>query len=537
MALVRSVATVGGYTMVSRLTGFARDMLMAAVLGAGPVSDAFFVAFKLPNFFRRLFAEGAFNAAFVPLFAARLHEGGEIEAKRFAEDVISVLVVVLFFFVSLLQIAMPWVMLIFAPGWHDDRAKFDLAVELARICFPYLMFISLVSFAGGVLNTLGRFAAAAGTPILLNVVMVGAIIWITPHVPTPGHALAWGVSIAGAVQFVWLAVSLDRVGMNLRLRRPRLTPGVKRLLALIVPGALGAGVVQVNLLVDVVIASLLPTGSITFLYYADRINELPIGVVGVAVGTALLPLLSRQLRQGGEAAARDTLNRAIEIALLMALPAAAASMVIAEPIIATLFQRGAFTAAESAKTAWALVAYSVGLPAYVLIKVLAPAFFAREDTRTPVRIAVGCVVLNFALNLGLGLGTPLAHVGIAMSTAIAAWVNVAALWTTLHRRGYAAADARLKSKAPRILLAALGMAALLAVGQRLLAAPLADGEAARATALAVLVAAGLATFAALALALRAAEWRDIATRLPLTRRRASGDKAPAAPESRPTERS
>ena len=349
MALVRSVATVGGYTMLSRLTGFARDMLMAAVLGAGPVADAFFVAFKLPNFFRRLFAEGAFNAAFVPLFAARLHNDGKAEAKRFAEDVASVLVVVLFLFVTALQIAMPWVMLIFAPGWHDERAKFDLAVELARLAFPYLLFISLVSFFGGVLNTLGRFAAVAGTPILLNVVMVGAIIWLTPYVKTPGHALAWGVAVAGAVQFLWLAVSMRQAGMSLHLRWPRLTPGVKRLLTLILPGALGAGVVQVNLFVDIVIASLLPTGSITFLYYADRINQLPVGVVGVAVGTALLPLLSRQIRQGDDAAAKDSLNRAIEIALLLALPAAAASIVIAEPIIATLFQRGAFTQAESAR--------------------------------------------------------------------------------------------------------------------------------------------------------------------------------------------
>jgi len=513
MALVRSVATVGGYTMLSRLTGFARDMLMASVLGAGPVSDAFFVAFKLPNFFRRLFAEGAFNAAFVPLFAARLHNDGKAEAKRFAEDVASVLVVVLFLFVAALQIAMPWVMLIFAPGWHDERAKFDLAVELARLAFPYLLFISLVSFFGGVLNTLGRFAAVAGTPILLNVVMVGAIIWLTPYVKTPGHALAWGVAVAGAVQFLWLAVSMRQAGMSLHLRWPRLTPGVKRLLTLILPGALGAGVVQVNLFVDIVIASLLPTGSITFLYYADRINELPVGVVGVAVGTALLPLLSRQIRQGDDAAAKDSLNRAIEIALLLALPAAAASIVIAEPIIATLFQRGAFTQAESARTAAALIAYSTGLPAYVLIKVLAPAFFAREDTKTPVRIAVGCVVLNFLLNLTLGLGTPLAHIGIALSTAIAAWVNTALLAVTLHRRGYFAADARLKSKIPRMVIASLGMAAVLLIGQRLLAAPLADGEAARAVALAVLVAAGLASFGVLALLTRAADWADVKSRL------------------------
>jgi putative peptidoglycan lipid II flippase len=520
MALVRSVATVGGFTMLSRLTGFARDMLMAAVLGAGPVSDAFFVAFKLPNFFRRLFAEGAFNAAFVPQFAARLQDGGEVEARRFAEEVISVLVPVLFLFVILLQIAMPWVMLVFAPGWYDDPAKFDLVVDLARIAFPYLLFISLVSFYGGVLNSLGRFAAAAGTPVLLNLVMIGAILWITPYVATPGHALVWGVTLAGLVQFVWLAASLHGAGMTLRMRRPRLTPGVKRLLVLILPAAVGAGGIQLGLLLDTLIVSLLPEKSFTFLYYADRINELPVGVVGVAVGTALLPLLSRQVRAGDEAGARYSLNRAIEIALLLSIPAAAASIAIAEPIIAVLFQRGQFTASDTAKTALALVAYSTGLPAYCLIKVLAPAFFAREDVKTPVRIALTCVAVNFALNVVLGVFTPLAHVGIALATALGAWLNTTLLAITLLRRGHFAPDQRLKFRLTRTVLAALGMGILLFAGQRLLAGPLADGEVARAGALVALVAGGLAAFAALALVLRAAEWADIRMRLPLTRRRA-----------------
>jgi putative peptidoglycan lipid II flippase len=519
MALVRSVATVGGYTMLSRVTGFARDMLMAAMLGAGPVSDAFFVAFKLPNFFRRLFAEGAFNAAFVPLFAGRLHQDGELGARDFAEEVASVLVPILFLFVTLLQIAMPWVMLIFAPGWHDEPEKFALAVDLARLCFPYLLFISLVSFYGGVLNSLGRFAAAAGTPILLNFVMIGAILWITPYVPTPGHALAWGVTLAGVVQFVWLAFSLHNARMGIRLRRPRLTPAVKRLLILILPAAIGAGGIQFGLLLDTLIISLLPEKSFTFLYYADRINELPVGVVGVAVGTALLPLLTRHVRAGDEAGARDSLNRAMEIALLLAIPAAAASIAIAEPIIAVLFQRGQFTALDTEKTALALVAYSIGLPAYCLVKVLAPAFFAREDVKTPVRVSLTCVAVNFALNVILGVFTPLAHVGIALATALGAWLNTTLLAVTLHRRGHFAPDARLKSKLWRIGVAALVMAAALVLGRELLAAPLADGEVARGLALAALVIGGLAVFGALALALRAAEWRDIRSRLPLTRRR------------------
>jgi putative peptidoglycan lipid II flippase len=484
---------------------------MAAALGAGPVSDAFFVAFKLPNFFRRLFAEGAFNAAFVPLFAGRLAGGGRAAARDFAEEVLAVLVVVLFLFVALLQAAMPWVMLAFAPGWLDEPAKFDLAVALARLTFPYLLFISLVSFFGGVLNALSRFAAAAATPVLLNLTMIGAILWLAPLLPTAGHALAWGVSLAGAAQFVWLAVALDRAGFPLRLRRPRLTPGVKRLLVLILPAALGAGAVQANLFLDIFIVSLLPEGSFTFLYYADRINELPVGVVGVAVGTALLPLLARQVREGNEAAARDSLNRAIELTLLLALPAAAALMAIAEPVIAVLFQRGAFTPEDAAKTGWALVAYATGLPAYCLIKVLAPAFFAREDVKTPVRIAVVCVVVNFALNVILGVLTPLAHVGIALATALGAWLNAGLLAAGLRRRGHLAVDARLRAKAPRIAASALVMA-------------VAIGEAVRIAALAGLVALGVVLYGLVALATGAGEWRDVTSRL--ARRRARPGAGP-----------
>ncbi len=509
MALLRSVATVGGYTMLSRLTGFARDMLIAALVGAGPVADAFFVAFKLPNFFRRLFAEGAFNAAFVPLFAGRLAaEGGE-GARDFAEDVLAVMVVTLLVFVTVLQLAMPWLMFAFAPGFSDDPAKFDLTITLTRIAFPYLLFISLVSFFGGVLNSLGRFAAAAATPILLNLVLIGALIGLAPYVPTPGHALAWGVSLAGAAQFTWLAIALDRAGFRLRLRLPRLTPGVRRLFQLILPGALGAGVVQVNLMMDVVIASLLPTGSISFLYYADRVNQLPLGVIGVAVGTALLPILARHIRLGEEMEARHQLNRAIELALLMTLPAAAALMALAGPIVTTLFERGAFNAAEASATAGALVAFASGLPAYVLIKVLAPGFFAREDTRTPVRIAILCVAVNFALNLLLGLASPLAHVGIATATSVAAWLNTTLLATTLHRRGHFAPDARLRAKLPRILAATIAMAVLAALAARWAAAPLAAGEATRASALAAIVAGGIVVFAVFAFATGAADLAEL----------------------------
>ncbi len=262
MALLRSIATVGGYTMMSRIFGFVRDILIAAMLGAGPIADAFFVAFKLPNFFRRLFAEGAFNAAFVPLFTGRLATDGRAAAQSFAAQVIAVMVTALLVFVTVFQIAMPVLMYGLAPGFAAEPAKFALAVDLTRITFPYLLFISLVSLLGGVLNSLGRFAAAAATPILLNLILIGSLLGAAPYLPTPGHALAWGVAVAGIVQFLWLIIACRRAGMSFRLPRPRLTPQVRRLLRLMLPGAVGAGVVQINLVIDIVIASLLPTGAI-----------------------------------------------------------------------------------------------------------------------------------------------------------------------------------------------------------------------------------------------------------------------------------
>ena len=384
MALARWAATVGGYTMGSRVLGFLRDILIASVLGAGPVADAFFVAFKLPNFLRRLFAEGAFNAAFVPLFAGVLERDGRAAAKSFAEDVLTVLLWTLLVLVIAAQIVMPWLMHALAPGFADEPGKLDLTVQLTRLTFPYILLISLVSLLGGVLNSLYRFAAVAATPILLNLCLIGALLGLSRWTETPGHALAIGVTVGGIVQFVWLIVAASRAGMSLRLRWPRLTPGVKRLLILAAPAALGAGVAQINLVVDIIIASLLPPGSVSFLYYADRVNQLPLGVVGVAVGTALLPLLSRQLRAGEVEEAVGSLNRAIEMALLLAVPAAVALIVIAGPVIAVLFERGAFGVDESSATAGALIAYAAGLPAFVLIKVLAPGYFARQDTRTPV---------------------------------------------------------------------------------------------------------------------------------------------------------
>ncbi len=507
MNLFRAFATVGGYTLASRVLGFVRDILIAGTLGAGPVADAFFVAFKLPNFFRRLFAEGAFNAGFVPLFSDLLANKGAGPARAFAEQALSVLLLTLLIFVTLAQVGMPWLMTALAPGFVDDPERFDLAVAFTRITFPYLLFISLVSLMGGVLNSLQKFAAVAATPVLLNICLITAITLVAPILPSPGHALAWGVAVAGVVQLIWLAVACRRMGFALRLPRPRLTPKVRELLTLMLPAALGAGVVQVNLVVDIILASLLPQGSVSFLFYADRLNQLPIGVVGVAVGTAILPLLSRLVAQGDQKGALAALNRAIELTMFLALPAMFAFLLVADELILTLFQRGHFSPTDARMTGFALTAYAVGLPAYVLIKVLGPAFFARRDTRTPVLVGVVAMVVNLVLNLILMQF--LAHAGLALATAIAAWLNVAVLSWILYRRGDLVADARLIQRLARSIGAALLMTLVLVWLKALLAEQFTGDEIQRVMALAILVAAGLGSYGLAAVLLRAVRWDEI----------------------------
>src|ERR1700745_3323529 len=455
MSLLHSVATVGSYTAVSRVLGFVRDVLTAAILGAGPVADAFFVAQRLPNLFRSLFAEGAFSAAFVPLFAGTMADRGKEAVRIFAEDVLAVLLAALLGFVVLGEIFMPTVMGVIAPGFSEDPAKFGLAVELARITFPYLLFIALVALQGGVLNSVDRFAAAAATPVLLNLFLIAALLLMERSGWRAGRALAWAVTAAGFAQFLWLLFSCARAGLALRLPLPRLTQGVRRTLAVMAPGTIGAGDTQLNLLISTALASLLPGGSVSYLYYADRLNQLPLGVVGIAVGTAILPPLSRQLRLGLAADAADTQNRGVELALLLTLPAAVALAGLAPPILAVLFQRGAFGAADTAATAAALAAYAAGLPAFVLVKVLAPGFFARHDPPPPVKVAITALVAN--LGLTLILMQFLSHVGIALATTIAGWVNALTLLVLLIRRGHFRFDSRARRNLPRVGIAALGM--------------------------------------------------------------------------------
>lgn len=485
--MIRNALTVAAWTMGSRLLGFGRDILIAALLGAGPAADAFFVALRLPNLFRRLFGEGAFSAAFVPEYAGRLTQD-EAAAHGLAEDVTALMVAWLFALTLAGLIFMPFVIDLLAPGFRADAAKFTLAVKLSRITFPYLWLICLCALFSGMLNARGRFTAAAAAPVLFNICILGTLGVLRLIGAGPSTALAYGVTLSGIAQFAVLGHSLARAGAPVRLIRPRLSPGARLVLRRLGPGLIGAGVTQLNLTVDTIIASLLPSGTVSVLYYADRVNQLPLGVIGTALSTALLPALSRQFRAGALTEARGTLNRALEAGLLLTMPGAAALGVISLPIMRTLFGHGAFTGADAARSAAALVVYAAGLPAFVMVKLFAPGFFARGDTKTPVKIGIMAVALNLALNLSLM--HPLRQVGVALSTTLAAWFNVAALGSVLYRRGDFAPDVRLIGRVVRILAATLIMVLALVVAEHLRAV-LALAQYER---LALLVALGLAVF-------------------------------------------
>lgn len=462
MSLAKSSMTVGFYTLISRIFGFLRDAMMANLIGASYLSDAFFVAFKLPNFFRRLFAEGAFNAAFVPSFAAMLSSEGRESARGFASEVLSVLIVVLLALNLIFFVFMPWIVPLFAPGFTDSASKLSLTVTLSRLCFPYILFISLVSLLGGILNSINRFAAPAAAPILLNICMIAGMLFLVEYAHTPAHALAISVCVAGIVQCVWLIVACMREDMLPSLFWPKVTPKVKTMLLLMAPAALGSGVQQLNLLVDVVIASHIP-GAVSYLYYADRIVELPIGMIGVAVGTALLPMLSKLLREGKRHDAVHHMNRALEMVLLFGIPATTALLVISDLVVRVIYEHGAFSHVDRIATSNALLAFTLGLPAFLAVKVFAPVFYAHHDTKTPLRIALMCVGVNLALNLLLI--HPLAHVGMALATSIASWVNLVLMMRILMRRGLYAPDKIVKERLAKMLLAGAMMALCVAVLQ------------------------------------------------------------------------
>jgi putative peptidoglycan lipid II flippase len=424
--MFRSVFSVGLWTAFSRVTGFARDILMAAILGAGPMSDAFFVAFRLPNNFRAIFGEGAFNAAFNPRFAAAQARAGAAEANAFADRIFSWQMA---FQLALLIAAlafMPAVIRVLAPGFVARPAQFGLAVELARIAFPYLIFTLVAVQLSAMLNGIGRFWAAAAWSIFLNVAMVATLL-AAHRFKSAAHAAAWGVFLAGILQLVFIVGAAGRSGLRLRIGWPRWTADVREFLLALGAATLGSASIQISLFIDTLIVSFLPAGDLTALYYADRINQLPMGTLGIALGTVLLPVMSARIAKGDTVGADEAQNRSASLGLLLTLPFVATFFAISGTIMRGLFAHGAFHLQAADLSAAALKAYGVGLPAFVLVRVIAPTFYARGDTATPVRATIASVGVNIALKFALVWGLSLGAVGIALGTAIAAWVNVGVL--------------------------------------------------------------------------------------------------------------
>lgn len=438
MSLLKSITTFGGWTLISRITGFFRDVVLANYLGAGLVSDAFFVAFKLPNLFRSLFAEGAFTAAFVPIFSQKLVDDGKAGAVKFAARAISVLVVFVGLFVLLMELFMPAVVMLLAPGFASDAGKIELAVFLSRITFPFLLLVSVVSFQSGILNSLGKFAAPAAAPVILNLTMVASVFVLMPFIATPAYRITLGVPAAGLLEILWLHYFLKRQDVFIRPQRGvfvlAASDEIKTLFKRIAPGVFGAGIYQINMMVDTILVSMVGTGAISWLYYANRLQQLPLGVVGAAIGVALLPILSRQLKAGETDEAARTQDKAIEYGALMSVPAAVFMIVLAEPMVNILFQHGKFGAFQTQMTAQAVIVYAIGIPVYVMVKAMTPNFFARCDTKTPVKYSA--VVLAANLLFALALMRPFGHVGIAAATTLAAFVSFYQYARGLKRFGY-----------------------------------------------------------------------------------------------------
>ncbi|WP_374945133.1 murein biosynthesis integral membrane protein MurJ [Sphingomonas sp.] len=465
MNLARALGSVGGLTLASRVLGLVRDSLFATFVGAGFASDAFLIAFRLPNMFRALFAEGAFSAAFIPMFNRKVAAPGGrglSDGIAFAEDALSVLLPALIVMIAVMEVAAWPITWALSGGFHAaDGEKFAFAVTLSRLTIPYLLLISLVSLLGGILNSLHKFWVNAAAPILLNATLIAALLLFHNHAPMlTARNQAIAVTVSGVLQLGWLAHACRRSGVRLRIKAPRLNADVKRLLKLVWPAAAGTGAVQINLVVSTALAAtLLPSGSVSYIYFADRLNQLPLGLIGIGLGTVLLPTISQALGRGDEKGAMETQNRGLELALFLTLPATAALIVCGVPIVGALFRHGHFTAADAAATAQALAAFSVGLPSYILVKVLTPGYYARSDTRTPVRYATISMVANLLLNLVLIV--PLQHMGPPLATALASTLNVALLYRTLSKRGQFTPDARLKRRVWRLALAAVIMGAVM----------------------------------------------------------------------------
>jgi len=468
MSLVRNVGTIGGLTAVSRVFGFVRDMLVARILGAGLAADAWQLAFTLPNTFRRLFAEGAFSVAFVPMYTRRLGDSGpdDPSADAFANDVLAVFVWVLLGFSAIAMLAMPGIVWLLAREYQDIPGKFELSVSLSRITFPYLMLVSLVAMLSGVLNARSRFAPGAFVPVLLNIVLIAGILigyWLRENAGgsdvTVAYAQAVALALSGVAQLAYMWWATRKAGVRLKVSVPRITPEVKRLGMLILPATFGAGIYQISQLVDTFFATSLPQGSLTLLKLADRLNQMPLGIFGIALGTAILPMLARHIQSGNRGEAQRLQASAVEIACLLTLPAAVALAICSEAFTTGIFQGGQMSAVDTAIMGDIVIALVCGLPAYVLIKVFQPAFFSREDTRTPVWIAAGALTVNIALNFYVVPRYGI--VGLAAATAFTASLNVALLYTILQVRGWFHFSGKLAGRIARQIVASVAMGAVL----------------------------------------------------------------------------
>jgi len=457
MNLLKATGTIGGLTMVSRIAGFAREMLMSRVLGTSAEASAFVIAFRLPNTFRRLFGEGAFSAGFVPLFSQRLHgDGGEADARQFSEEVLAVFLPTLLIFTLVFEIIMP-LFVAALSGYGGEQLA--LTTFLTRITFPYLLLISLVSLFSGILNSLTRFTAAAFAPALLNVAMLAALILVPVGGAASALALSVGVTVGGFLQLALLMVATRRAGISLKLKRPRMTPGVRQFVRVVIPATLGAGVYQISAFIDTFFLARISEGAPAIFNYADRLNQLPLGVIGAALGTAILPQVSRFVGAGEPGKAARVQGQAAELAMLLCLPASIALAVAAQPLISALFQGGEFNAADASVTGLVLSIIVLGLPAYVLVKVLTPGFYSRQDTATPVKTAAFVLIANIVLNFLLI--PPFGIAGLAAAIAIASWLNCIVLYVILHRRGHFRIEGWLASRIVRQLIAGIAMAAAL----------------------------------------------------------------------------
>jgi putative peptidoglycan lipid II flippase len=456
--MLKRIMTVGGLTLLSRVTGFLRDMVLAAILGAGPVADAFFIALRLPNHFRAIFAEGAFNAAFVPAYARVRSESGVAPARLFADRVFTMLVAVEALLLAAALLFTPAVIALLAPGFGGDPRRFDVAVELTRITFPYLLLVTLVTLYGGILNALQRFASPAAAPVLLNLSMM-ATLALAALFPSAGHAAAWGVFIAGCLEVALVAADLRRHDRLPTFRALVLDDDVRRFFKALGPAVLGSAGTQIAVFADTIIASFLAAGAVSALYYADRIDQLPIGVIGIAVGTVLLPEMARRIAEGDESGARRAQDRAIEFTLLLSVPCVAAFAVVPDLIMLALFSRGAFTTADAAAAGATLAAYAIGLLPFVMLRAVSATFLARGDTATPVRALAVSVAINVALKVLLM--DRYAQVGLAFATSVGIWVNFSLLVWFARRRGLLSFDERLRSAVARLGTAGLALAAVL----------------------------------------------------------------------------